>query len=102
MRMPDCWCATRSAACTSTRNPASRRNPPTATPRSGATLRPSAEGASAHHQRGLELLNEGKPGPALRELELALGQDSGNHEIMKGLGNAHRAMGELERAIHFY
>jgi hypothetical protein len=26
-RMPACWCATRSAACTSTRNPASRRKP---------------------------------------------------------------------------
>ncbi len=39
---------------------------------------------------------------ALAELEQALRRDPGNHEIVKNLGNAHKAAGDLDKAAECY
>jgi len=43
-----------------------------------------------------------QPGPALAQLEQALRQDPDNHELLKNLGNACKAAGNLEKAVDCY
>ena len=59
-------------------------------------------GAAARHQRGLEHLSGNRPDLALAELEQALRLDPRNHEFLKSLGNAHKAMGSREKAVDCY
>ena len=47
-------------------------------------------------------MSANRPGLAIAELEQALRQDPGNHEIMKSLGNAHKAAGDLGKAADCY
>ena len=51
---------------------------------------------------GLENLSGNRPDSALAELEHALRLDPRNHEFLKSLGNAHKAVGSREQAVDCY
>lgn len=60
------------------------------------------EEAAACHQRGLELLRGGRAAASVVELERAVELDSANAEFLKSLGNARKAIGDLEGAMASY
>lgn len=58
--------------------------------------------ASACHQRAVELMRGGDAAGALPELERAVDLDPGNPEFLKDLGNARKALGQIEAAAECY
>jgi len=60
------------------------------------------QGASDPCRRGLEHLKADRTALALEALQAALRESPDNHEVSNGLGNVHKAMGNIEQALDCY